>query len=537
MDKKIEILLGNQKNINSINTDSYDKIELSSNKSEIMEFAINDIVDSTLVFDNERQDNPIYRIYGRIEWMSLLNGIKQGHNDLEDFFNPIYTGNSKNILNSFQFYLVAPHPTDSYGSIVGTAGTQRIRSFIVIAGMDDIEIYNAGFSNNVYGEQVYSFSFKSDIDVSNLFDYFGFPVTELFLYAQYIKSSNIVEQMSRTTWTSYGVKSKNNTFTTKDLNVGDDVEDYNGSNIHDIIEYQREDFYQQQLEEQFFYIRTRYNDGGNKWLEWKYNPFIPFRLRYLSDDLDSTKASQVIENTTTLDVIPIYSPSNEFNGTKSQKQTLTTTANVIENWDANTTTYFSWDEEDGYLQFQNNTFYNISFKTKIYLPEGTDQYIAQTDMQEYVGGMWVTIVGTTRKYFSNDDPEQSVNFSKAYLSGNRIRVRVQLIPNPGERKVETIPDYATILTTEGRLVWRDINPQGYVEPLTGVGVDYPFFNERRYLFSPVILNVIPNLTEDVNFKHDPTNLVFEEIWFSPDATTLDITPTKDDLNNVDKPCQ
>ena len=158
-------------------------------------------------------------------------------------------------------------------------------------------------------------------------------------------------------------------------------------------------------------------------------------------------------------------------------------------------------------------------------------------MQEYTGSGWVTIAGTTRKYYSNDDPEQSVNFAKPYLNGNRIRTRVQLIPNPGERKVETIPDYATILSTEGMLVWRDINPQGYVEPLTGVGVNYPFFNGRRYLFEPIVFSVPPNLSEVTGIKHDNTLGVFTEISFSDDATSLDTTPTEDDLENIDKPCQ
>ena len=110
MDNRIEILLGSQKNTNSINTDNFNKIELTNNVSKITEFSVNDVVNSTEVFDAKRENNQVYRIYGRIEYLSLLNGIKSYYTKLEDFFNPQYTGDSKTIFNSFDFYLVAPTP-------------------------------------------------------------------------------------------------------------------------------------------------------------------------------------------------------------------------------------------------------------------------------------------------------------------------------------------------------------------------------------------------------------------------------------------
>jgi len=399
MDNNVEILLGSQKNVNSVNTDTYGKVELTSNVSEITEFTVNDVVNSTEVFDAEREANPVYRIYGRIEYMSLLNGLKNNYSVLEDFFNPQYSGNSKNILNSFDFYLVAPSSGSgvTYTNITNT--NKYKRNFKVIAGRDDFEIYPAGFTNNVYGEQVYGFSFKSDFDIANLYDYFGFPMTELFLYAQYKPALSPVEQMSYTTWsTSTGLPSKV-TLYKKDLVVDDQVETNSLVDINDIIEWLPDEFLQTQVETQQFYIRTQYNDSGVKWLEWSYNPFIPFRLRYFDDALSA----------------------------------------------ANT----------------GDTSYEI---------------------------------------------------------------------------VDSIPEYATKIDDDGNYVWREILPQGYVEPLTGVGVDYPFSNKRRYLFSPIIFDVIPNLSENTTLKHPNTLLVFNEISYVKNATNLDITPLTE-LDNIGKPCQ
>ena len=91
----------------------------------------------------------------------------------------------------------------------------------------------------------------------------------------------------------------------------------------------------------------------------------------------------------------------------------------------------------------------------------------------------------------------------------------------------TIPYYATPIGG-GNYVWKEIIPQGLTDPLNGVGVDYPFVNMKRYLFSPVILDVSPNL-------NDPFTLnVFTEIQFGA-PTVLNKTPNSD-LNNIGKPC-
>jgi hypothetical protein len=569
MDKTIQILLGSQKNINSVNADTYDKIELSNRVSELMEYDVNDNVNSTQVFDVEREANPIYSVYGRIEYLSLLNGLKNDVNNapfnytkLEDFFNPTYSNTSKNINNSFDFYLVRPavsgytkvtggtsesgsvisydfmidekfnnwvnaSPTDYpfgwessvgvgtymeqtpnnqikfvlgnnpfinmavisknipevYGDLIletnislvspsfnpatdiitimlsrngvlitsfpmlttglghkriefnipqnqgitrvaivangnnksiymdyfqlyktgmttsplSTVPAGYIRYFQVIATPNDFEIYPAGYSNNVYGEQTYIFSFKRDYDVSQYFDNFNFPATELFLYAQYVRKTNgygVAETMSATTWNTSGVMSKM-VYPTTGLNIGDYVKTATGAKIGDFINYVKSEFLQTEISGQTVYITTGYRDKFSqpKNLVWKYNPFMPLRLRYLANELSA----------------------------------------------ANT----------------GSTSYDV---------------------------------------------------------------------------VSSIPSYATRIDNNGNYIWREIVPQGYTEPLTGLGVDYPFLNKRRYLFSSIILSVMPDLTSANTLN------AFREIWYSRYAVNLDVTPIND-LDNIGKPCQ
>lgn len=527
MDNKIEILLGSQKNINSINVDNYETIELTNNESEINEFTVNDVVNATELFDTERKNNPVYRIYGRIEYMSLLNGLKTNYSILPDFFNPQIT-DSKNIFNSFDFYLVTPS-SSGYTNISNT--TNYKRNFTVIADRNDFEIYNAGFSNNVYGEQTYAFSFKPDFDVSNLYDYFGLPITELFLYVQYKEVGT--EAMSYVKWSSSGAKTQS-PLNTKDLNVGDVVETQQGNNINDIVKYVKEEYSQEQAETQKYYIRTKYYDNTYV-LEWSYNPFIPFKLRYLDSVLSTGKLSNIIESGTSLNIYEISATTSNFDVTKTLKQNLSETTTTITEWDDQTSIYYNWTPSSGILEFLNDGTYNINFKTQIYLSEGTDKYIAEIYLEENTGSGYIEIPNTRRKFLLTDLIE-GVILEKEFNIGDKIRIRTRLIPNPNERKLEIIPDFATIIENEGRYVWRDIVPQGYTEPLTGVGVDYPFFNGKRYLFSSIILDVVPNLSEE-NFDEHPNTIdVFSEISFSDNATNIDITPLTE-LDDIGKPCQ
>lgn len=389
MDQNLQILLNSEKNILSVDVDNYQKLEISNKTSEILEYDIRNALSATEIFDAEREANPIYRIYGRIEYLSLLNGLNNNYNNVGDFFISTGGTNTKNIFSSFKFYLLKAGT--GYTHITGgSSSLNYVRYFEVIATPSDFELYNAGFTNNVYGDQVYSFNFNKDFDVSTYQDEFGFPATELFLFAQYQPGLNgnvpqMPETMSGTSWGTNGIAQKVLFTSYPALNIGDSV-------YGDLIEYAKSEFFQNQLAPQTYYISTPYMDGATqKYLQWKYNPFIPFRLRYFNEALNSANS-------------------------------------------------------------------------------GTTSY------------------------------EQQIS----------------------------IPYYATDLGN-GNFVWKDILPQGFIDPVTNQGVDYPFVNMRRYLFSPIILDIVPNLDDANTFQ------VFTEIKFGP-PTVVNKAPLGD-INNIGKPCQ
>lgn len=378
----MEILLNSYKNIASVDVDTYQKIEIENNTSLILEYDIKNVLSATEIFDAEREANDIYRIYGRIEYLSLLNRLILQYKDLGAFFSPVNL-NNKDIFNSFTFYLLKA--STGYTNIVGSS-IEYVRYFEVIATPNDFELYNAGYTNNVYGDQVYAFNFNKDFDVSTYVDNFGFPATELFLYAKYkpgINGWNQAETMSGTSWGTNGTPVKVPIYQNA-LSIGSRI-------YGDLIEYSKSLFLQEQLSPQIYYIRTPYKEVGiTKYLQWKYNPFIPLRLKYFNSGLNQVNSG-----------------------------------------------------------------------TTVYGQESS------------------------------------------------------------------IPYYATLLD-DGNFVWKDILQQGNVDPETNLGVDYPFINKKRYLFSSIILDIIPDL-DDSN-----TRDAFAEIKFK-DPSSINFKPNN--LDNIGKPCQ
>ena len=389
MENQLEIQLGQYKNAFSVNADNYNKIALSQKVSEVTEYDIRNILNVSGIFEEERQSTNAYRIYGKIQFLSLLNGLKNDYTTVSDFFLQEKL-NSKNIINSFNFYLLKAGTGYTYCSgattISGSTSHEYVRYFDVVATPNDFQIYPIGFSNNVFGEQDYAFNFNSTFNIDPYLDNFGFPATELFLYPVYKVALNgfgTPETMQSTIYDISGNTSKVS-FVATSLSIGDRV-------YGDLINYVESEFFQSVETSQTYYISTPVLSGFTSIsVNWKYNPFISIKLRYFKNDLE--------------------------------------TANI----------------------------------------SGTS----------YV-------------------------------------------------EVSSIPYYATYLG-EGNYTWRNILDQGFYEPLTGIGVDYPFVNKKRYLFQYAILDVIPNLDDPTTFA------IFSEINF-PEGVPLSRTPISP-LSNAGKPC-
>jgi len=386
MEDKIQ--LGLFKNINSINQDLNIPLPLSSSKNLLIEYDINNVLDISQVFDEERQDTDVYRLYGKIEYLSPLNKIIKNYNAIEDFFtilSPSTTAETKTIITDFKFYLVAS--TTAYTALItGNTGGTFIKNYQVISNLNNFEIYNAGFSTNVFGEQEYAWNFNTDFNLENRYDGLNFPLTELYLYCEYQSQENNsgnYETMEYKTYDSFG-----NTVIAK----FNSIPLVSGNTLTgDIIIWDKYQFTQQTINQQEFYIYTPYS-SNTLTLKWKYYPFIPITIRVFDDSIQTANIS----------------------GTSYE--------NIIK-----------------------------------------------------------------------------------------------------------VPTYATKIDNDGNYVWRNLLDRGFLDPLTAAGVNYPFVNQKQYVFNNIILIIKPDFTDD------NTASVFNQISYAED-TFISSQPNSN-LTDIGKPCK
>jgi len=289
LDNQLEIQLGQCKNAFSVNVDNYDKIALSQKVSEITEYDIRNVLNVSGIFEEERQATSQYRIYGKLQYLSLLNGLTNSYKTLSDIFLQENV-NAKNIVNSFDFYLLRPAST-GYTAATGDSAFTYVRYFEVIATPNDFQIYPVGYSNNVYGEQDYAFNFNSTFDIEPYLDNFGFPATELFLFPVYQKKYNGDGIAEVTYSTIYDISGNTSIVPLTGITSGTTLSI--GSLVYgDLITYVKTEFFQAEDKPQTYYISTPIKTGiTTVYINWKYNPFISVRLRYFNDDLQTGNIS------------------------------------------------------------------------------------------------------------------------------------------------------------------------------------------------------------------------------------------------------
>ena len=382
MNNDYKIRLGELKNVNSVNVDNNINLQLDRNQRILTEYDISNILDVSQQFNDERDRILDYRFYGKINYFSLLNGLKEDYSSIFDLFKP-QLNNNKNIYNSFEVYLLIPHTgyTDQNNG-------RFVKNYVVAADLGTFLLNDAGFDVNIFGEQTTTYNIINNIDLNDITDGFGLPITETYLYFQYLPGENSSGDNELTYRIEYnnGVSGLTQ-FTPTTYSIGEII------NFGDLVQFNTTTFSEQLIQKQKFRIRLRIRSGINvSDYFFEYSPFIPIKLRYFSD---------------------VISRGNT-----------------------------------------GNTAYDV---------------------------------------------------------------------------VNTIPSYAKPIDNNGNYIWRNIQNDGYIDPITGEGNDFPFVNGKKYVYSTINLIVRPD------FSDSRTELLFNEIEFD-DPTSITNKPTSD-LNNIGKLCQ
>jgi hypothetical protein len=548
MDKQIQILLGSQKNINSVNVDTFEKFSLFNDVSEITEYNINEEINATDQFNIEREKNQIYRIYGRIEWMSLLNGLTSNYKYFEDFFTPEYDNSSKNITNSFNFYLVRPAET-GYTKINGESSQtiiidENFTNWISSTPSD----YPIGWTVSVgagsYVEQTSTNQAKFNL---------GNQTINLITLSKEIPpiSGNLVIE------TNVSIE--------PNLVIGTDlftISLWSGTNLIQSFQTLSES----QGYKRYEYLTasstpvTKITISANSFDKSIYMDYFKINNSQNINEISGyTRSFQVIATPNDFEIFPVGFTSNIFGeqiyGFNFKKDFDVST--YFDNFQFPNTEVFLYaqykciingnnvNEILKYTKWNTNgtieinelipTLLNIGEYVKTNVNDNICdiiEYNKENYTQSFFTGQ--TFYITTQCKLANNSPTDIIWKYNPFIP---IRLRYlgnELYDaNTGSTTydiVSSIPEYATKMDENGNYVWREILPEGYVDPLTGMGVDHPFLNGRRYVFTSLILSISPDLNDYV------TKTVFNEIWYTKNIGSKNIVP-RNDLDKIGKPCQ
>jgi hypothetical protein len=285
------------KHVNSTNADISDKVFLETRSKNLVNYDVINSVNVAEQFEIERQNSLSFRIYGSLEYYSALNNIPSLYVGLSSFFGKQIPNPSigvKEYANSFDTYLVIP-----YTGYTQLTTDKFIKRYKVIATPADVDVMNAGFSRNIYFEKKSLFGCFQDVELYDLVDAFGKPITEVYVYFHYKPNTVLNETLSTKVFDASStdtIFSIVNT-TTLGYNKGDII---NG----DLITYDKNDFFEKILSYQEHFVQVRYMEGStSKQLRFRYKPFYEIKVREFGQE----KIIQNITASTTIDnPIPSY---------------------------------------------------------------------------------------------------------------------------------------------------------------------------------------------------------------------------------------
>lgn len=544
MDKNIEIILGSTKNVDSVNVDNFEKVELSFKPALIQEYNVRNVLSAAEVFDIERNATPIYRIYGSLEYLSLLNGLKAGYQELSDFFTPQTTGSYKNIFNSFDFYLVKPS-SSGYTEIIYTNEIENSTNAYYIINerfikwndyVSEFGVYPIGWDVSAASSGAYinkethqmitqvKFTLNSpDTEVNSsirLFKDFN-PAYGDFIIETYVDGNNLDEETDILSIILYSSTEEIANFNTLVGGIGKKRFTVNVSSYSPIT---RVEIYARATNKIIYvdYLRIfEQSINKNQTYGWKsYN-----------------RQFDIIATPNDFELFKIGFAKNVFN---EQRYAFNF------NKDIDISSYFDelgFPITEIYLYAKYISTGNEEYTYTYWNEDGVTEQkaISYQNTTEVYGD----VIKYVKEQYNQQQLEPQIHYISTPYNGKTLKwsynpfisLRLQYLSNELSKantgttnydQAISIPIYATKIDNDGNYVWKEILPQGYIDPLTGNGVDYPFINKRRYLFNNLNLTIIPDLTDE------HTRNVFNELNIG--STPINIKSIGD-INNIGKPCQ
>jgi hypothetical protein len=445
MDIQSQFILNRFKNKNSIDKDFSLESHLKNTTALLNNVDMNTIIDLNSFFNKTRNSSLNYKIYGTINnYGNFLYNKKIEPSSLSDFLKDVnFTYEEDNqinlnydIYNQFNYYLVYPY---KYKFIDSDNNYYQLQ-YKKLTQLNDIDIVNCGFAKDIYSTNVYNFTFNKDINLENKFTLLerynvDIPITNLQIYVEPINNDNIYERVYK----NFNTYNKDFSGLTIGFNPTTSIT-LTLLNIIKPSSYTYTEFinfYQDKLIAFFNFYNLSLNENNFQILK-------EFLIEYLNTS------------------------DNRY-----YDKVLFTKENEIINGDL----YF-FNEDEYTFSLVQEQYYSIKNKIKDDLIN-INKYSAYT--KNIINNKVETQFEFKYRPFYNIDIKKFSNYTESiYISGISNNI---------------IPEYA--IQNNTYYLWRDILDVGYIEQDENNtnGVDYPFINQKHYLYNNINIKVLPDLSD------------------------------------------
>jgi hypothetical protein len=185
-------LLGSLKSVNSENKDINMVVELKQTSDSLLDSQFIHNLDLAERTETERLASDKFRLFGQIEYKSIIDGITKqpltGTFDIDEIFTPELDLDPRTLLNSFDIYLcvkddvLVPTPPIVNGVITDEYYQQNYK---IISKIEDLNTEEAGYYVTEDDDKIWYLNFNKLYDIKNKKDFFNKPLTDFYLYFRY----------------------------------------------------------------------------------------------------------------------------------------------------------------------------------------------------------------------------------------------------------------------------------------------------------------------------------------------------------------
>jgi hypothetical protein len=445
MDIQSQFILNRFKNKNSIDKDFNLNGYLKNTTASLNDVDMNTIINLNDFFNKKRNLTLDYKIYGTLNnsenflYNKKINpsSISDFLKDTDFFYDEDNLENSNyDIYNQFNYYIVYP----SNYKLVDSDNNYFQVQYKKLSVNNDFKILDCSYSNDIYNGKIYNYIINNDINIKDKYTYLEkyekeIPLTDLYLYIEPKNYTSFNERVFK----NYNTYNKSFSALTTGFNNVTSITTtllniIKPSNFS-ISEFKT--FYEKKLLTFFNLFNLELNDINFQILK-------EFLINYI-DTSDNRFFDKSL----------FYKENDVLNGE----------------------VYF-FNEDDYSFSLVQEQYYSIKNKIQ-------DDLINENKYTAYTYNIVNNKVETEFEF--KYKPFYPINIRK--FSNYLETIYISGINNT------IIPDYS--IKNETYYLWRDLLDIGFIEQDENDtnGVDYPFINQKHYLYNNINIQVLPDLSD------------------------------------------